>query len=223
MKGSISVLKNKIPYILAFALIVSGSIWFFSCQQSEPRGAKNWNEILAGGEEKPAQETKNQNQADKKNEEDTTEIKAPAIIYVDVKGAVVRPNVYAMHVGERVIDAIKKAGGVTTDGDETRVNFAKKLVDEMVIFVPKKGETGQTPPPFQPTTGSNGGEGEKININTASASELEALPGIGPSKAAAIVEYRKQNGPFKTLDDLVNVSGIGDKSLENIKPKASVN
>lgn len=146
---------------------------------------------------------------------------------VDVKGGVKQPGVYEASSGERVIDVIKRAGGMIDDADGTQVNFAAHVEDEMIIYVPVKGET----PPSLPqasvsesaaTTGSasaGGAKGSqgKVNLNSASQAELETLPGLGPSKAGAIIDYRNQNGPFQTEDDLKKVSGIGEKTFEKLK------
>ena len=145
---------------------------------------------------------------------------APLQIVVDVKGAVVHPGVYPFTTEDRIIDAIRAAGGYTAEADSRAINHAQKLTDELVIYVPQKGEklddmpvaTTQTP-----TTSSNNSNSDTVNINTATENELTTLPGIGPSKAAAIIAYREENGSFQTIDDLKNVSGIGDKTFEQLQ------
>lgn len=140
------------------------------------------------------------------------------LIVVDVKGAVVAPGVYEMNGGERMIDAIHLAGGLTADADETKVNLAALLEDEMVVYIPKLGEEMEEPmfTAVSARSGQSKDDG-KVAINQASSAELETLPGIGPARAAAIISYREQHGPFKTVEDLLNISGIGPKSLEKLK------
>ena len=140
-------------------------------------------------------------------------------ILVDVKGAVNKPGVYSLMLDDRVIDAITIAGGYTAEADSTYINHAQKLVDEMVIYVPKIGEdmsTEQMTTVSSPITSGQASTG-KVNLNTATEVELTTLPGIGPAKAKAILEYRAQKGRFKSIDDLKNVSGIGEKTFEKLK------
>lgn len=154
---------------------------------------------------------------------------APKSIVVDIKGEVKHPGVYTLAAGLRVNDAIQYAGGLTNKADEDQINLAQKLADEMVINVPARGEKGTAAaesgiPSADGGQGMDGGGAESmVNVNTADAEELQKLPGIGPAKAAAIINYRKQHGLFKKVDDLTNVTGIGEKSLERMKPQAKVN
>ena len=144
---------------------------------------------------------------------------APAEILVHVAGAVRRPGVYALDEGARVIDAIVAAGGLSRKADGTAINMARMLSDGEQVLVPRRA------PPAQGSAqpGSSGGSaGVLVNINTASAAELESLPGIGPVLAQRIVDYREQHGPFRTLSDLQKVSGIGPKTFESIEPHITV-
>lgn len=144
---------------------------------------------------------------------------------IDVKGAVAYPGVYALTEDERIMDAIEMAGGYTEHADPSLINHAQKLQDEMVIYIPKVGEEmnetiGQ--PIQMPQTSSNSTSASvnssgKVNINQATESELTTLPGIGPSKAAAIIQHRTEVGTFQTVEDLKSVSGIGEKTFEQLK------
>ncbi|TCT27046.1 competence protein ComEA [Melghiribacillus thermohalophilus] len=136
--------------------------------------------------------------------------KKPSMVMVDIKGEVRKPGVYQIDEDSRVKDAVELAGGLTNEADELSVNLAQKIYDEMVIIVAKKGEADHG------SSTSGMGQGQ-VRINSAGKEEIETLPGIGPSKAEAIIQYREDNGPFKKLEDLLNVSGIGPKTLENIK------
>ena len=153
-------------------------------------------------------------------EEPTMEEIYPSKIIVDVKGAVALPGVYEMDEGERIIDAIDIAGGMLEGANTNQINFAAILSDEMVVYVPLIGEEEITNELVNFSTGSST-EG-KVRINHATVTELEQLNGIGPSKAEAIISYREQNGPYKTEEDLLNVSGIGEKSFEKIRDEITV-
>jgi competence protein ComEA len=142
------------------------------------------------------------------------------IIMADIKGAVVNPGVYELHDGSRVIDLIELAGGLAEDADSATINFAMRVEDEMVVYVPRIGEQVEAAihvQAGQPTSGKTA-----VNLNTAEASELETLPGIGPSKAEAIIEHRETNGPYKSIEDLKLISGIGDKTFDKLKELISV-
>ncbi|AJD91587.1 hypothetical protein JMA_22700 [Jeotgalibacillus malaysiensis] len=130
------------------------------------------------------------------------------VLFVDIKGEVKREGVYEMSAGDRVIDLIRKAGGELPEADMAAVNMAQKLQDEMVIIVPALSSEMKGTTPAQSDT---------ININTADQSELETIPGIGPAKASAIIQYREENGQFKSVEELMNISGIGEKTFEKLK------
>lgn len=143
-------------------------------------------------------------------------------IIVDVKGAVAIPGVYEMNEGERIIDVIERAGGMIEGANANLINFAAILSDEMVVYVPITGEEAEVAEITSHTLSMGGSSQGKVRINHATSTELEQLNGIGPSKAAAIISYREQNGPFKIEEDLLNVTGIGAKSFEKIKDDITV-
>lgn len=133
-------------------------------------------------------------------------------IYVDLKGAVKNPGMYELEEGRRVYDVIELAGGLIEQADENQINYALRLEDEMIVYIPYIGENPEEIAQTTTTTGStNDG---KIRINQASESELTTLPGIGPAKAEAIIQYREEHGPFQAVEDLLNISGIGQKTLD---------
>lgn len=142
---------------------------------------------------------------------------APPLI-VDVAGAVRKPGVYGFAEGDRVIDAIERAGGALPKADLGLLNLAAPLVDGTQILVPKAGPAG----PGGSATVPGGATTGLINVNSASATELEALSGIGEVLAATIVEYRTENGPFASVDDLLDVSGIGPATLDEIRDEIAV-
>jgi competence protein ComEA len=142
---------------------------------------------------------------------------APPLI-VDVAGAVRRPGVYEFTEGERVIDAIERAGGALPKADLSLLNLAAPITDGTQILVPTTAAAapGSSPAPV------GGAATGLVNINTATETELESLSGIGEVLAATIVEYRTTNGPFTAVDDLMDVSGIGPATLEEIRDQITV-
>ncbi|RDZ15452.1 competence protein ComE [Priestia megaterium] len=144
-------------------------------------------------------------------------------VMVDIKGAVQKPGVYQLPKDARVKDALAQAGGATKEADLRQLNLASKLQDEMAVYIPAAGE--EIPPSSPVSSISSSGTSNDqplVNINTANTDELQTLNGIGPSKASAIVSYREENGLFQTVEDLGQVSGIGEKSLEKIKAQITV-
>lgn len=165
-------------------------------------------------------------------------------VSVDIKGEVISPGTYTVDISFRVIDVIDKAGGLTENADTSVINLSKKVIDEMVIIIyskeqvknfeeTKKQEEYLQNKCISPDDNSlrndacisnsqtNGVSG-KVNINTASISELMTLNGIGESRAKDIISYREKNGPFKTIEDIKNVSGIGESTYANIKENITV-
>ncbi len=144
----------------------------------------------------------------------------PARIVVYVCGAVVNPDVYSLLEGSRVKEAVEAAGGFAPDADRVRINLARRLSDGEQVYIPRVGE--EIPPVTPPAAVTPGHLGGKVNINTATAEELETLPGIGPAYAERIVRYREEFGPFKTIEDIKEVRGIGDATFEEIKDLITV-
>jgi competence protein ComEA len=137
---------------------------------------------------------------------------------VDVVGAVVAPGLYRLDDGSRVADAVALAGGTTRKANLSAVNLAAPLVDGTQVVVPRKGDA-VAPPPVAgaEATGSADASSGPIHLNTASLDELEEIPGVGPVTAQRIVDFREQNGPFRSVDELDAVSGIGPKRLEQMR------
>lgn len=160
--------------------------------------------------------------SDDESDESSSKAFAETEVYVDVDGAVARPGVYRLKDGARVSQAIDAAGGLTAEADVTGLNRASKVTDGQKIYVPTVGEQ-------QAALAAGGAEGGAttvsgagtssglVNINTASAAELQTLSGIGPSMAQSIIDERTKNGAFASVDDLMRVSGIGEKKLAKIK------
>jgi competence protein ComEA len=138
---------------------------------------------------------------------------AGEVVLAHAAGAVQRPGLYELPPGARVADLIDAAGGATRRADLDQVNLAAPLADGTQVLVPRRGEVVAAPP-----TGATGATGEgqpaaPVDLNTATTVELETLPGIGPATAAAILEYRDANGPFASVDALIDVPGIGEAKL----------
>lgn len=138
-------------------------------------------------------------------------------IYVHLTGAVNRPGLFPLAEGSRAIDAVAAAGGFTPAADQTQLNLARLLSDGEQIIVP---ELGATPTP------AAGGQppqlGGKINLNSADETTLDTLPGIGPATAKSIIKWREDNGRFSSIEDLMSIGGIGDKTFATLKDLVTV-
>ncbi len=141
----------------------------------------------------------------------------PSPLVVDVSGEVMNPGVYVLQPDSRVMEAVEAAGGLLDGADASRVNLAARIQDGDKVWIPAKGaaesDTSQL---------SSRSSNIAINLNTATAQELETLPGIGEVKAGQIVAYREEHGLFMNLDDLLNVPGIGPELLEKIRPEITL-
>ena len=170
------------------------------------------------------------------NTDASSAISSSANITVYVSGEVVKPGVYVLLATARVIDALQAAGGATNQADLVVVNLAAPLVDAAQVFIPRMGSTPRVTLP-RPHAGINlpiaGGSGSGgaggatsaagiVDINSATISDLDALPGVGPSTAQAIIDYRVANGPYASVDDLLNVRGIGPSKLAAMRARVRV-
>lgn len=205
--------------IAAVVLVVSG--WFFWHRWGlADAAAAQPPEVMAGsdhpGDARPGEGTAGaavtaasgpeQDQASGQ-----AEVTGLSPVVVHVAGAVAAPGVYELPEGARVHDAVLAAGGPVSGADVDQLNLAALLADGQKVYVPHEGER-------VPDLGESASQPLILSLNRASAQELEALPGIGPVLAGRIVAYRAANGPFRHVDDLINVSGIGPKLLEQLRP-----
>lgn len=170
------------------------------------------------------EESKQENEVQEKTEEENKKI------IIHVSGAVKNEGIVELEEGARVANAIEKAGGVRDDAYTKDINYALKLEDGMKIYVPTIEETKQEKEEVNINSESSNyiissnntktnenSNGQKVNINNADESKLDELPGVGPSTAQKIIQYRKENGEFKSIDELKNVSGIGEAKFQKIK------
>lgn len=193
-------------------LALGGVIWLMMGNSAEVEEENSLDDLLAAQMEVATEE-----------EVERVESKPvePELFMVDVKGEVHEPGVYELPADGRVKDAIAMAEGLTDEANELAINFAQKVEDQMVIYVPHIDDDAGTPEIATAGGGSDSGE-LVININTASEQELMTLSGIGQAKAQQIIQYREENGLFDTPEDLMNVSGIGEKSFETLKDSIKV-
>ncbi len=212
--------RKKIIIIISILGIISLALYYFLIYRNKPQNSS----------------LKEDNVVIEKKES----INNLSDIIVDIKGYVAKPGVYSFNENDnaRINDLIVKAGGLLKDADTSTINLSKKLEDEMIIIVYSKNEIAnytKTQDDLKKKleicenklkndaciAASNDETNKKININEASANELETLSGIGRSKAEAIVEYRKKN-KFKTIEDIMNVDGIGENLFASIKENITV-
>ena len=180
---------------------------------------------ITGGDGKEEISVKESQEQSVKHEElkgedefDSEEIDETEDIYVDISGCVKEPGVYKVAAGTRIFQVIERAGGLTEGADIESVNRAEEVTDGQKIIINLVGE--QKPEAIGNTYSEE--DSDKVNINTADSSRLQAIPGVGPATAQKIIEYREQNGKFKSVEDIKNVSGIGDKTFENMRPYITV-
>lgn len=141
-------------------------------------------------------------------------------IIVDIKGEVQKPGVYELEGDARVKEVVLKAGGLTKQAEEKQLNLAEKLQDQQMIYVPNKKEA-QDMEAVETEEDDNTNE-KMVDINAADLTELQELSGIGPAKAQAIIDYREENGPFKEVDELNEISGFGEKTVEKLRESIKI-
>ena len=166
---------------------------------------KGQSEVIAPGEGTPAAAGS------------STAAPSGAVVFVHILGAVAVPGLYELREGDRAVDAVAAAGGFADGADQSQLNLARFVTDGEQIVVPVVGAA----PPAAPGGGGAAVAG-KVNINTADAATLETLPQIGPAMAARIIEWRETNGRFSAIEDLMSVSGVGEKTYDSLKELVTV-
>lgn len=206
--------KREIIFLIVISILLLSNIYFYV----------NFKNTLGN-----KVEIENLENNTMQNQQTTTQLETEKskTFFVYVCGKVKTPGVYEMADGDRIIDAINKAGGVLNNADLSTLNLAEKVKDEMKIYVPDKNENHENSVNINTSQSvkdnivssnlSKSTQSNKININNASKAELETLPYIGEVLADRIIEYRQKNGRFKSLEEIKNVEGIGEKRYEAIK------
>ncbi|MDD5793989.1 MAG: helix-hairpin-helix domain-containing protein [Clostridiales bacterium] len=143
-------------------------------------------------------------------------------IVVEIKGEVKNPNIYKLNENSIIEDLINKAGGLTEFADISKINRAEKLQDHIAIVIPNKNDPNSQNTISSSVSASSTQGNSLVNLNTATDIELQSLPGVGPSKAKSIIEYREKNGGFKSIDEIKNIKGIGESSFEKLKDKITI-
>ncbi|MFZ3588225.1 helix-hairpin-helix domain-containing protein [Bacillus sp. DJP31] len=200
---------RKYWYIVLIVMVVFGFVVFTFTSGEVPNSEDiDWEESMTDPENEV------------KPEEVKEEEEPLPIFFIDIKGEVISPGVYEVKESDRVMDVVMMAGGFTEQAEQKGVNLAEKVMDEMVIYVPKQGEK---PSDWTSIQAPLNDEKKLVDINVAEKVELETLPGIGPSKADAIIAYRQENGLFQSIEDLDKVSGFGEKSVESLREYVTIN
>lgn len=223
--------------VSVFVLIAIGGFWWFNQHQNQT--LLQANETLLNTSSQSASSharTKSATSTQKKPQKSLS----AKTLYVEIKGAVNRPGIYQLPVQARLNDLIVAAGDVLPEAETRQLNLAQRLKDEASFYVPTKGEKidatkltvakqqnelagDETQPDGEVATETSVSKAKnKVNLNTATLADLQTLTGIGPKKAEEILNYRQKNGRFKTIDELKEVSGIGDKTFATLQAEICV-
>jgi competence protein ComEA len=151
------------------------------------------------------------------------ESRPAGVALVHVAGAVQRPGVYRLRDGERIKDAVQRAGGARRGADLNAINLAAKVADGQQVVVPRRGNPGAAPAADAGGSGAGGASSQPpVSLNTATAEQLDTLDGVGPATAQKILDYRREHGGFRSIDDLGEVPGIGPKKLAVLRTKVQL-
>ena len=219
--------KDKIKTAVLPILVIAAVLFFWFSGKGD--------DVTLTDGEPAASEVQTQDEEKAEDGETAQQVSAAAgKIFVDIGGEVAAPGVYEVTEGTRLFEVINRAGGLTEEADIDVINRAETVYDGQKILIASyeetKNEKNSAGAGSGQTAGNNADsekgtadtDGEKVNINTADSAELQSIPGIGPSKADRIIEYRDTQGRFSTIEDIKNISGIGNKTFESIKKYLTV-
>lgn len=201
MERWLAVIQKWKIWLLIGVVAVCGGLYFLFAAMNKPQSEPEPYELV---------ETKLSS---------STKENTPVKIVVDLKGFVVKPGIYTLDTGSRMHELIQMAGGFQKNANEKQINLAEELSDQQLVYVPSFDEEVTALPSG---SGSLEKKQEKLNINTATLEELQTLSGIGLKKAQAIIEYREENGSFKTVDGLKEIAGIGEKTVEKLRDSIKI-
>lgn len=225
-------LRRLVPYIAGSIVVLAVGAWTLhgsgssSGKDGEPAVIIGPATTISGGGQPSGGSGSGSPPAGDAQGGPSTSSTTPATVFVQIAGAVRRPGVYEVVAGSRVFEALLQAGGVGPEGDEQALPLAAPVTDGMRVFVPRKdqgdsgggdsggGASGGGITVPTPAPGASSGP---VSLNTATAAQLDELPGIGPATAARIIAFREANGPFTTVDELDDVSGIGPATVERLR------
>ncbi|HWO77713.1 MAG TPA: helix-hairpin-helix domain-containing protein [Bacillus sp. (in: firmicutes)] len=214
------ILENWRRLALLFLILL---LLFLIGNWSQKKAETSWNVNAGEADNSPLSDTEENDKVEGEKASEGLTLQSGVgeeeMAVVDIKGAVHNPGVFTVPSDSRLHEVIEKAGGFTAEADTVQVNLALKVWDQMLMYVPKKGESADI---ISSTAAPGTSDVKKININSASQSELTELTGIGEKKAQAIIEFREKNGAFKTIEDLLLVPGIGEGILSNIREDISL-
>ncbi|WP_251520375.1 MULTISPECIES: helix-hairpin-helix domain-containing protein [Staphylococcus] len=218
------IIALSLTLVMMCALLIS-SLFNSNHASSEPLKTDEFNlnqtpSLASSTNELSAQQNKHTPKQPQTESQSTNDF-----IYVDIKGAVKKPDVYKMKATDRIKQLLAKAQA-KSNADLSQVNLAEKLMDQKLVYIPKKGEQsnqisgnidGHQEDVAATSNVSKSENSETINLNNATESDLMKVPGIGPVKAQAIIEYRDNEGSFNSVDQLTEIRGIGEKTLEKLR------
>ncbi|MEK0174814.1 helix-hairpin-helix domain-containing protein [Tetragenococcus halophilus] len=197
-------LKKFLPLIFATLITVFVLVIYFSQSNNEQVDAWEENESAF-------------QQATEDSEKTTEET---GKIIVDIKGEINKPGVYELEGDARVKEVILEAGGLTKQAEEKQLNLAEKLQDQQMIYIPNKEEAEEMA--IDGDKEAEDSNEDMIDINAADINELQEISGVGPAKAQAIVDYREENGAFESVDELNEISGFGEKTVEKLRDSIKI-
>ena len=206
--------KRIIFFIMILTICIAGLFIKNKLSQQE--------EIFVLSEENSKDDLEIEKDANIEINESTNEVSSKEVT-VYISGEVNSPGIVTVNSGERLANVVEKVGGVTSNADLNQVNMAIKVEDEEHYIIPKIGEVLEVQENIMAENNGTKEDSSKININKATIEELDSLPGVGEATANKIVNYRDENGEFKSIEEIKNVNGIGDKKFQDMKDLIIVN